>query len=221
MCKLLQLICLILPWALKRRALTAFFGYKIHPSARIGFSWFYPRRLEMGEGASVGHLNVAVNLFRIVMDAHSKIGRSNWITGFPKGNQTHFTHLPERDPSLYLGAHSAITKHHHIDCTERITIGSFVTIAGYQSQFLTHSINIHENRQDALPIEIGNYAFVGTNVIVLGGARLPERSVLGAKSLLNKTQTEPCSLYGGVPAKRISALPENAGYFQRSTGRVI
>lgn len=218
--KLLQLFCFLLPWPLKRWAMSALFGYKIHPTAYIGLSWFFPEHLEMAEKTFVGHLNVAVNLDRIVMAPHSKIGRGNWITGFPKGSTKHFTHVAERDPCLLLGAHSAITKNHHIDCTERITIGAFATVAGYRSQFLTHSIDVQANRQDAHPIEIGDYAFVGTAVVVLGGARLPEKSVLGAQSLLNKAHTEPFSLYGGVPAKRVAALPEESGYFSRTTGHV-
>jgi len=176
----------------------------------------------MGEGASIGHLNVAVNLDRIVVGDHSTIGRRNWITGFPKNSDLpHFQHLPERDPSLYLGAHSAITKNHHLDCTESITIGQFVTIAGYFSQFLTHSIDLDQNRQDAAPIEIGDYSFVSTNVVVLGGSVLPPRSVLGAKALLNKAMNESYRLYAGVPARPIKELSKEAIYFRRKSGFVI
>lgn len=219
--KLIQAFCLLIPfWSLKRWLLSTLFGYKLAPSARIGFSWFFPDVLNMEEGAIIGHLNVATNLFSVHLAKNAKIGRGNWITGFPKNSTQHFTHLKERDPSLYLGEESAITKNHHIDCTESVRIGKFVTIAGYQSQFLTHSINIIDNRQDALPIEIGDYSFVGTNVVLLGGATLPAYSVLGAKSLLNKPHEQTYALYGGVPAKKIADLPKNSGYFLRTTGRV-
>ena len=175
----------------------------------------------MEDGALVGHLNVATNLYRIQMSQNAKIGRGNWITGFPKNSTKHFTHLAERDPSLYVGEESAITKNHHIDCTESIRIGKFSTIAGYQSQFLTHSINIIDNRQDAAPIEIGDYSFVGTNVVILGGAKLPSYSVLGAKSLLNKPYEQTHALYGGVSAKKLTDLPSDSGYFLRESGRVV
>lgn len=210
----------LLPWILRRRVLNFFYGYKIHPTARIGLSWIFPDELEMGERASIGHLNVAVHLARLQLGADALIDRSNWITGYPHGNPRHFSHLLDRQPVLVLGAHAAITKQHHFDCTERIEIGPFSTIAGYASQFITHAIDVEENRQSAAPIRIGDYCFVGTNVVVLGGARLPDRSVLGAKALLNKVHATPGWLYAGVPAVPVKALSADAKYFHRATGFV-
>jgi acetyltransferase-like isoleucine patch superfamily enzyme len=214
------MITMLLPWKLRRIALNKWFGYNIHPTARIGLSWIFPKQLVMGEQSRIDHFSVAVNLLRIEMKANSKIGRSNWITGFPQGHSKHFTHQPERQPVLILGESSAITKHHHIDCTNAINIGAFSTIAGYYSQLLTHSINVIENRQDSEPIFIGDYTFIGTNAVILGGAILPAYSVLGAKSLLNKAFTEEWWLYAGVPAKAVQPIPKNAKYFTRTQGFV-
>jgi acetyltransferase-like isoleucine patch superfamily enzyme len=119
-----------------------------------------------------------------------------------------------------MGEASAITKHHHLDCTNAIYIGKFATIAGYQSQLLTHSINVMDGIQDSKPIVIGQYTFVGTNVVILGGATLPAFSVLGAKSLLNKSFSAEWKLYGGVPAKPLNDIPHDAKYFTRSEGYV-
>nr|WP_201723967.1 hypothetical protein [Rhodopirellula sp. SM50] len=85
---------------------------------------------------------------------------------------------------------------------------------------MTHSIDVVANRQDARPITIGDYCFIGTDSVVLGGAVLPPRSVLGAKSLLNNEYTDSQQLYAGVPAKRIKNLPDDAKYFTRETGFV-
>lgn len=217
---LLRLCVVLLPWFLRRRVLTTCFGYEIHPTARIGWSWIFPEKLVLGAGAHIGHLNVALRLARIELGAHALIGRNNWITGYPRGDTRHFAHCATRDPSLALGAHAAITKGHHFDCTDRIEIGAYTTIAGYRSQFLTHSIDVVANRQDCAPITIGEYCFVGTAVVVLGGARLPARSVLGAMALLNRAQMEPGWLYAGVPAVPVKALPADAAYFRRQEGWV-
>jgi acetyltransferase-like isoleucine patch superfamily enzyme len=218
---LLKLFCVVLPWTLRRVLLNHFFKYEIHKSAKIGLSWIYPSKLIMKSNARIGSLNVAVHLDSIEMSEFSTIGRSNWITGFStKGNSMHFAHQASRSSSLIIGAHSAITKHHHIDCTSTITIGKFVTIAGYNSQLLTHSIDLFENRQDSQPITIGDYCFVSTNVVILGGASLPAYSLLGAKALLNKDFKQEYILYGGVPAKAVSVLPRNSKYFVRKTGFV-
>jgi acetyltransferase-like isoleucine patch superfamily enzyme len=175
----------------------------------------------MHEGTRIDNFTVAINLDTIVMEAKAKIGRGNWITGFStKVKSLHFTHQRHRKAELILGASSAITKNHHLDCTNQIEIGCFTTVAGYNSQFLTHSINVLENRQDSEPIKIGDYCFIGTNVVVLGGATLPSYSVLGAKSLLNKSHTAEWTLYGGVPSKPIQLIPTNAKYFSRYDGFV-
>lgn len=216
---IVKVITFLLPWRLKRFLLIRFFKYEIHPSAKIGYSWIYPKKLIMHSNSKIGNLNVAIHLDLISIGKYSSISRGNWITGFPsKTNSKHFSHQNERESKLLIGEHSAITKNHHIDCTSTITIGNFVTIAGYNSQLLTHSINILENRQDSSPIIIGDYCFVSTNVVVLGGAHLPSYSVLGAKAMLNKNMNQEYCLYGGIPAKFINEIPKTAKYFNRSTG---
>ncbi|WP_242693359.1 acyltransferase [Sabulibacter ruber] len=180
-------------------------------------AWVFPKKLVMGSGAHIDHFTVAINLDCIEMKEDTTIGRSNWITGFPTQTQSqHFHHKENRRAELKLHTGAAITKNHHIDCTDLITIGAFATVAGYDSQLLTHSIDVVKNRQDCAPITIGDYAFVGTNVVILGGATLPAYSVLGAKSLLNKKHREEWMLYGGVPAKAINEIPSRAKYFTRT-----
>lgn len=218
---LLKVISCLLPWPLRRWVLQRWFGFELHPTARIGLAWVFPARLRMAAGARIDHFTVALHLDAIDLGENAIIGRSNWITGFPTGtNSPHFRHQPDRRAELVLGRAAAITKDHHLDCTNQLIIGAFSTVAGYQSQFLTHSINVVDGRQDSAPIYIGDYTFVGTNVVVLGGACLPAYSVLGAKSLLNKTYTAEWMLYGGVPAKPVSELPRTAKYFSRTEGFV-
>jgi len=217
--KLLALGVVFLPWKLKRWVLRRFWGYRIADGARIGLSYVFPGELVMGEGAYIGHFNVAIHLGKLECGAHSVIDRSNWITGHPpKG--AHFTHRTQREPVLVVGEHAAITKSHTIDCTDKIEIGPFATIAGYHSQFITHGINVAEGRQDCKPIRIGAYCLVGTRVTVLGGAALPDRSVLGAGSVLNKAHTEECSVYAGQPAVKVKSLDPEAAYFTRTRGFV-
>ena len=210
---------LALPWPLRRRVLSRLFGYRIHPTARIGISWVFPRYLEMGPGSEIGHLTVCKGLDVVRLAEHASVGRANWITGWPKDDRRHFDD-ESREPRLTLGAHAAITHRHLIDCTAAVSIGDFTTVAGYRSQLLTHSIDIDQSRQAAAPITVGRYCFIGTNCVLLGGSALPDYSVLGAKSLLNKEFAAPYKLYGGVPATPVKALQRSAAYFNRSSGFV-
>lgn len=212
---------ILLPWSIRRRLLNKFLGYEIHPKAKIGFSYIYPKKLIMEEGATIGHLNVAVHIEKVVIKKNSTIARGNWITGFPTDTDSrHFSHDRQRKSELIIGMESAITKKHHIDCTNSIVIGNYVTIAGYDSQFLTHSIDIYRGRQDSHAIIIGDYSFVSTGVRILGGSILPAYSVLGAGAVLNKAYKEEYKLYAGVPAKPIKELPNNAEYFNRANGYI-
>ena len=219
--KILMLLSLFLPWRMRRSFLEKQFGYKIHPGCRIGFSCIFPTRLTMEEGSRIEHLTVCKNIALLHLKAHASIGRGNWITGFPLGPSRHFAQEKDRRPELILGEHSAITHRHFIDCTDSITIGKFTTFAGFHSQVVTHSIDIAENRQASAPVQIGDYCFVGTNCVLLGGSALPDFCVLGAKSLLNKSFTETYRLYGGVPARPIEKLSPDCKYFQRTEGLVV
>lgn len=216
-----KLVLVLLPWKLKRFCLQKLFGYHIDKTAYIGLAWVYPRQLHMLAGSAIDSFTIAVNLDQISLGLYSRIGRSNWITGFPTGtNSPHFSHQTDRRAELRLGDHSAISKRHHIDCTNSVFIGSYSTIAGYRTQILTHSIDIYSNRQHSEPISIGSYSFVGTNCVLLGGSVLPSFSVLGALSLLNKAHTDEYTLYAGQPAVNIKSLDKHSGYFSRSIGFV-
>lgn len=210
---------MLLPWSLRRIFLNRIFKFNIHPSAKINLSWIFPKMLIMQEGSIIDHFNIAIHLDEIKMEKNSFIGRGNWITGFSTYKKSnHFIHQASRKSSLFLDESASVTKNHHFDCTSPITIGRFTTIAGYNSQLLTHSIDLIENRQDSHPISIGDFVFVGTNVVILGDATLPSYSVLGAKSLLNKSFVQPYTLYGGVPAKPLKVIQESAKYFNRTEG---
>lgn len=174
----------------------------------------------MEENSRIGHLTVCKNIDLLHLGADAIIGQLNWITGFPSGNSRHFAHQTKRHPELILESHGGISSRHLIDCTERVRIGAFATLGGFRSQLLTHSIDLAVGRQSSEPIEIGEYCFVGTEAVILGGSSLPHHSVLGAKSLLNKQWSEPFYLYGGVPAKPLKKLSEDMEYFRREKGFV-
>ena len=217
----LMLLSQLLPWQLRRSFLEKQFGYQIHPTARIGFSWILPNRLIMEEGSRIGSATVCKNIDLLHLKAHAIIGRANWITGFPLGPSPHFAHQTDRRPELIVGEHAAITNRHLLDCTNSVTIGRFTTFAGFHSQIITHSIDIEENRQSSKSVSIGDYCFIGTNCVLLGGSALPDFCVLAAKSLLNKSFTETYQLYGGVPARPIKSLSRDHKYFQRTEGFVV
>jgi acetyltransferase-like isoleucine patch superfamily enzyme len=67
---------------------------------------------------------------------------------------------------------------------------------------------------------VGDYCFLGTNLVVIGGTEVCDYSVIGAKALLNKCYQTKFALYGGVPAKLIKPMDTRLAYFERSEGYV-
>jgi len=218
---LVSVAALCLPWQLRRFLLVYVLGYAIHKTARIGFSLVCPIHLEMGPHSRIGHLNLCkpgVELLRL--EEHATVGNLNWITGESLSSTHHFLEDAARRPELVVHDHAAITNRHYVDCTASVSIGRFSTFAGLQSVILSHSIDLVACRQSAKPVSIGEYCFIGTASVLLGGTALPDYSVLGANSLLNKQYTERYFLYAGNPARPLKQLNRDSGYFIRTKGYV-
>jgi acetyltransferase-like isoleucine patch superfamily enzyme len=218
--RIAYVFALCLPWKLRRLMLVHFFKYDIHPSSRIGLSWIAPRRLIVGPNCRIGSLNVVKGLELLRLDESSIIGNLNWITGFPVDDPRHYSQVLNRKVELHLHRHSAITNRHLLDCTDQVSIGEFSIVAGFRSQLLTHSVDLASSTQACAPIQIGAYCFVGTHCTILGDSRLPDYSVLGAHSLLERRFNESYQLYGGVPARALKPLRRDLAFFGRQTGYV-
>lgn len=221
---LIQFFLFLLPWEFRRILLNAIFHYDIDEKAYIGLSVLLAAKVTMKSGARMGHFNVVKPIDEFYMGENSSMGKKNWITGFPvsseeKNGKGHFSHISNRQSKFVLGDESRITARHYFDCNGGIFIGRYVTVAGFESAFLTHSIDLKECRQDALPIYIGDYCFISTRCTIVKGSSLPDKSVLGACSLLNK-RYETSGLYAGVNAKFIKTLSDYK-YFERESGFVI
>lgn len=217
----MQLIFMAFPWYLRRYLLFKILGFEISKSASIGLSIILSEKVIMAPCSRIGNFTFCNSIDLLNIDEHSKIGNINYITGYPSSLKKFFRHVANRKCELNVGKHSAITSRHFIDCTAGVNIGDFTIIGGIRSQILSHSIDLFLNRQDAIPVEIGNFCFVGTNCCILPGSKLPDYSILGANALLNKKFNKTNYLYGGVPAKRIKNMPrEEIAYFSRIKGFV-
>ena len=73
--KTFAIIIIIFPWKLRRFILIKIWKYKIHPTAKIGFSYIYPVYLEMGPKSKIGHFNVAIHLEKLIIGENSSISR--------------------------------------------------------------------------------------------------------------------------------------------------
>jgi acetyltransferase-like isoleucine patch superfamily enzyme len=210
---------MILPWVMRRWFFRVFCGYSFGENARIGRSLIGCTSLKMGPSARIGHFNVVKGI-RLDLGESATLGDFNWISGLPAGTRKHFADETGREPAFVMGRHAALTSRHYIDCSNRVDIGEFATVAGARSQILTHAIDFRRNRQVSAPVRIGRYCFVGTACVVLKGAELPDCSVLAAGSTLARAYADDFTLYSGTPALPVKPLDRDAEYFRRTRGYV-
>lgn len=218
--KLLIIATIAMPWPIKRRLLKSLFGYELDPAARIGLALVDVRSVQLKAGARIGAFTVIRNLEALELGEDARIGTFNWIFGMVSSGDHFRRERDTRRSRLEMGRGAAITSRHLVDCIDTVEIGEFATVAGFRSQILTHSIDVHSNRQSCAPVRIGSYCFVGTGVILLPGAALPNRCVLAAGSTLTRAFDVEDSIYAGCPAALKRSLDENSAYFYRTAARV-
>lgn len=216
----MALLACLLPRRPKMTLYRYVLGYEISSSADIGISLVLVTQLRMGDCARIGHLNVIRGCETVDLGDHAQIGSLNWIGGHAVDDNGHYAEEVDRHPVLSVGRHAAITTRHLLDCTAGIYIGHYATVAGFRSQFLTHTVDLKRNKQRSESIEIGVYAFISTSVIMLPGTSVPDYSVLGAGSVLTKHLEKSFCLYAGQPAVEVKDLPHDLAYFNRLEGFV-
>jgi acetyltransferase-like isoleucine patch superfamily enzyme len=207
----------LLPSVLKRPSYRLFFGYEIGKRVRVGFSIIDARECRIDDDAQIGHLNILIGLGKLTVGDHTRIGHLNIIRGGDEvslGRYSEIIRLNEinsipdpdvvntTDPRFLLGAGSIITTGHKIDFTDRIEIGRRTIIGGRNSSIWTH------NRQRTRPVEIGSFAYIGSEIRIAPGGSLPSRCIVGIGSVITSKLTEEDYLIAGVPAKPIKKLDQ-------------
>ena len=131
----------------------------------------------------------------------------------------HKYHLKYIDKTVYFGGKSSI--HHDLraekyvyigpDCyiCSGVFIGAYtmlannVSIVGGDHEFRKVGIPmIFSGRSELKPTHIGKDCWIGAMCVILRGVIIGDGSIIAAGSVVTK-DVEPCSIYGGVPARKI------------------
>jgi len=207
----------LLPNPVKKAVYRHVFGYRIGRGVRIGLVLLDARDVSLGPGVRIGHLNLITRVERIELGRAVQIGTLNIIRGGQRvriGDYASVMRLnvlnaiPDHDcttdpvSELDVGAGAVIVAGHRIDFTDRLSLGRNVIIGGRNSSLWTH------NRQETSPITIGDFCYLGSEVRLAPGARLPDECILGIGSVLTSQITESRSLVAGVPARVVRPLSE-------------
>ncbi len=179
--RLLVLACVaLLPSFLKRPCYRLFFGYQVGKRVRIGISILEAGTCEIGDDSQIGHLNVVIGVKKLTLGDHVRIGHLNIIRGGDEVNLARYSEL------LRLNEINSIREPEVVNPVD--------------PRFSTH------NRQRTLPVSIGDFAYVGSEVRVAPGGCIPSRCIIGIGAVITGKIEAEGWLIAGVPAKPIKEL---------------
>ena len=202
--------------ALKILLMRRILGWEVHGSARIGPCLFRGvGKVTVRKNASIAGLCVFLHVGHLEIGEGAIMGYWNWLGAAPTlrspaldarttGEAAHFK----------LGDYAAITSRHYVDCSGGVEIGRFSVIAGVRSTILTHQVDTVRSQQILRAVQVGEYCLVGSNVQIVPGASIADRSVIAMGSVVVGILESAACLYGGVPARRIKQM-DGGAYFER------
>ena len=204
-----------LPGPLKRPLYRFLFGYRIARGVKIGIVLLDAGRVDLGEGTAIGHFNLILRVGELKTGRNVVIGPLNIIRG---GERVHLADyvtimrlnvlnaIPDHDcttspvSELRLGAGAIVVSGHRIDFTDTVHIGRNVILGGRNSSLWTH------NRQRTAPIAIGDFCYLGSEIRMAPGSRLPPETIVAIGSVVSGEVVEARCLVGGVPARVVRPL---------------
>jgi acetyltransferase-like isoleucine patch superfamily enzyme len=222
-------IIALLPSLLKRPCYRLFFGYRVGRRVRLGLSIIDAQECTIEDDVQIGHFNLVIGVKKLGIGDHVKIGYLNIIRG---GDEVHLGRYSEIirlneinsipdpdvvnpiDPRFLLGDGSIITAGHKIDFTDRVSIGNRTILGGRNSSLWTH------NRQRTRPIEIGSFAYIGSEIRIAPGGGVPSNCIVGIGSVITSKLTEEGHLIAGVPAKSIKELDDEDKFLVQQKTRL-
>jgi acetyltransferase-like isoleucine patch superfamily enzyme len=115
-----------------------------------------------------------------------------------------------RHDGLTIGARSLIHRDCCLDARGSLRIGENVSISPEVTMLTAfHPVDDPEFRVANQPIEIDDYAFIGTRAMILPGVRIGRGAVVGAGSVVTR-DVPPLAIVAGVPARQVGTRPPEA-----------
>jgi acetyltransferase-like isoleucine patch superfamily enzyme len=182
-------------------------GYKVGKKLRIGFSIISVKKLELGDGVKIGHLNLIIN-DEIILGNLSSVGYMNILKGpfslilknkASIGNKNYFTRgrkgISYGVSELVINYNSKVTVGHHLDLTKSIYFGENSILAGLGSQMWTHGYYHADKGPERIRIDgeikIGDNVYIGSSCIFNPGVVVSNSIHLGGGSVISKSLVKP------------------------------
>jgi maltose O-acetyltransferase len=122
----------------------------------------------------------------------------------------------------YIGRYSSVQseKGYFVKIGEGCAISHNVRI--YTKTYVPDQDFSMERAKKSANVVIGNYVWIGANVLINPGVTIGENSIIGANSVVTR-DVEPWSIVGGVPAKLIRMKQVEGSHLtnQDTTGEAL
>jgi acetyltransferase-like isoleucine patch superfamily enzyme len=116
---------------------------------------------------------------------------------------------------------AAITTRHVLSCVDEVVLETYAILGGLQSRIVTHGPDYVTATMATAPVRIGHHSLVTTSCTLLAGSSVPPRCIVAAGATVPGPLPEELAIYGGTPARKLKALPEDAVLFTRERGRLF
>lgn len=117
-----------------------------------------------------------------------------------------------RAPSIVIGKHTVVNRGCCLDGRGGLRIGDNVSISpGVWLLTDQHDMNDPSFPEEFGPIEIEDYAWLGSRALVLPGVKIGRGAVVAAGAVVTK-DVSPYDIVGGVPARPIGTRSRDLRY---------
>jgi acetyltransferase-like isoleucine patch superfamily enzyme len=117
---------------------------------------------------------------------------------------------------LMIGDNVSIHACCYVDAVGGVRIGNDVSIAhqvsvvSFEHGYSDCKLPIKYNAIVAAPVEIGDDVWIGCGARILSGVKISSRSIVAAGAVVTRN-VDPFTIVGGVPAVKISSIPDTHG----------
>jgi len=179
-------------------------GYTIPASSKIGFlTVIAVSKFTLGEGVSIGMLNLFKGPIDVRIGDNSRIGKQNKFTCAWHITQPRFSSM-NYTPILDFGINTLVLDEHFFDVYGKITLGDGSWVAGHGSEFWTHGLSAMDR-----DIHIGEKNYIGSAVRFAPGTSVGSRNIVALGAVVMSKLTCDASLISGVPAKPFRSIEED------------
>lgn len=109
---------------------------------------------------------------------------------------------------LSIGNGTYINRNTNIIARDEINIGEDCQIAWDVNIMDSNLHNLHPTEENSEPVHIADNVWIGCRSIILKGVQIGKGSVIAAGAVVT-TDVPPFTVYGGVPAQKISTVDKD------------